>query len=431
MHSVAAFLAITFGVVEAGAQDAATVPVLPPPPAVIPAFVENEDAPLYITEIRIEGLKKTRGSYMQTVLKKYTHIPIDKLDLHAVETTLQAEGIFESVEVELISGENPLLHITVKEKLSFIPLPFGASSNGSAMGGLIVLDTNAFGVKDMYMVGGIFSKNSLMGMTNFSKPSIARTKPGFTVGGSASKNTATFTDLAEDDVLVYDAVGCNVHAAITDRVSEHSQASLGIAYSQSAVENAESKNGYTTTADSYKAIAFTASWGMAMQDWNGWFMSNKNISLSGNLRVYDDETVSPSTAARLVIEQPLLSPRLRFTSQVSGAYWRKDHISQLGDGGAVGVSILPDDFHSSKLAGSYAGFEYAFAKARWAMFSVYANYQAALCEDADAAMRFTHGPASGARMYLTKIAFPALAFGFSYNVPLKMPKYSVAFGVGM
>ncbi len=458
-------------------QDAATVPLLPPPPAAIPAYIPGDTAeagadgssnaaaeagadyaddlpaaspaalPPAISEIRIDGLKKTRESYLQTILKKYRAIPADALDLHEVETALQAEGIFETATAEVLieatadsapdssprqaAAKTAVLHITVQEKISFIPLPFAASSNGSALGGLFILDTNAFGVKDMYMIGGVFSATSLVAMTNFSKPSLSRTRPGFSVGGSVSKNNAEFTDMEEDDLLSYDAVGFNVHAAVSDRLSEHSQLSLGVSYSQSDLHNVESHNGYSIEADSYKAVAATASWGMATQDWNGWFMSGKSLSLSGNVRFYTDGTVSPSAAARLVLEQSVLSPRLRLVSQVNGACWYNDHFSQLGSGSSVGVAILPDDFRSAKLAGGTAGFEYAFAKARWALFSVYANYQAVYNEDSDETMRFTHGASGGLRMYLTKIAFPALAFGLAYNVPLSMVKWSAAFGVSM
>ena len=384
-----------------------------------------------VSDIRIVGLKKTRNSHMQALLKKYRDIPADELDLHAVETTLQQIGLFEQSEVATEAGDDgsTVLVITVKEKLSFIPLPFAASSNGSFMGGGFVMDTNAFGVQDMVMVGGFFSKTLMMGMANFSKPSLALTKPGFSFGGSASKNTATFCNLDEDEILQYDFAGFNLHAAVSDRLTEHSQASIGIAYGQSSIEAGD---GYEDAdVESYKAFSVSSSWGMSVADWNGYFLSTNSLSVSGVLRFYTDGTTAPSAAARLSVEQPLLTPRLRFVAHTSGALWHNEHISQLGGGSSVGVAILPDEFHSAKLAGASGGFEFAFAKTRLAMFSLYASYQAAYAEDSDDTMRLTHGVTGGTRMYLSKIAFPALAFGVAYNVPLHLFKYSFAFGVSM
>ena len=398
-----------------------------------PSAEESLPGQAVVSEIRIDGLRKTRNSYLQALLKKYRGITAGELDLRAVETTLQAEGIFESIQTELTDrGDGTaVLHISVKEKLSFIPLPFAASSNGSAMGGLFIIDTNAFGVKDMFVVGGIFSKSTLMGMAQFAKPSLSLTQPGWAFGASASKSSSTFTDLHDDEILTYDSMGFNVHAAITDRLTEHSHVSLGLAYRQISISDAQQKNGSETWAESYRALSPSLSWSMSTQDWNGCFLSTKSLSASGSLSFYTDGTKAPAAAASLHIEQPFLSPRLRFIMQTSGAIWHKEHISQLGGGSAVGVAILPDDFHSPRLAGASGGFEFAFAKARWALFSLYASYQAAFSEDSDGDGSFTHGVTGGTKMYLTKIAFPAFAFGVAYNVPLSLFKYSVAFGISL
>lgn len=392
---------------------------------------EQAEAPSsLITEIRVAGLKKTRESHIQTLLKKYRGIPQKDLDIHAVETTLQQIGLFEkyTVAVENAESGDAVLVITVKEKLSFIPLPFAMYSDGSAMGGGIIMDTNAFGVQDMFMFGGFFSKSLLMGMANFSKPSLGFTKPGFSFGGSGSKKTSTFTNLDREKILVYDATSCSVHAAVSDRLTEHSSASLGVSYSQSAIDKEDEYEAFD--AESYKALTVTASWGMSTADWNGYFLSTKGLSVNGALRFYDD-SFSQAASAKLAVEQPLFSPRLRFVGHTSGALWHNEYIFQLGDGSSLSVAILPGDFHSAKLLGASGGLEFAFAKARWALFSLYASYQAAYSEDSDSTMRFTHGGTGGMRMYLSKIAFPALAFGVSYNVSLAHFKYTAAFGVSM
>ncbi|MCR5723683.1 MAG: hypothetical protein K6G80_01200 [Treponema sp.] len=386
-----------------------------------------------ISDIKIDGLRKTRDSYLQARLEKYIGIPAEELDMRAIETMLQAEGIFESVQTEIVRAEDGrcTLHITVKEKISFIPLPFAASSNGNAMGGIFILDTNAFGVKDLFVFGGILSNESKMAMANFSKPSLGLLKPGYSFGGSFAKAEATFLTLDEDDVLAYDSVGFSVHGSVSDRLTEHSQLSLGAAYNQYTASDEVTYCTNSYKSESYRAVYAAASWGMAVHDWNGWFLLEQKLSLESGLRFFTDRSIASTFSGQLCLERSLFTPRLRGMLQTSGTYRRNEHVSQLGRGSSVNVVILPDNFYSAKLFGTGASLEYAFAKARIALFSVYAGYQSAYSEDTDGAMRFTHGVTGGMKMYLTKIAFPAFAFGLAYNVPLSMLKYSVAFGISM
>lgn len=384
-----------------------------------------------ITEIRVNGLKKTRQSHMQTLLKKYRDIPTDRLDLHDVETTLQQIGLFSESDVELRQSDdgNAVLVITVTEKLSFIPLPFVAVMDGKFMGGGVIMDTNAFGVQQAFIVGGIFSSTTMMGIATYAKPSMGLTKPGFSVSGSGRKSHADVVTMDGDTVLKYDAIGFNARFALSDQLTEHSSASASVSYSQNAIDH---DDGYDyVAADSYKAVAVDASWRLSVADWNGWFLSSKGVEVGGGIRFYQNGDRAPAAAIHVDVEQPLFTPRLRFIGRAGGNWRHNDHISQLDGGSAVGVVILPDDFRSARLAGASGGFEFAFAKTRQMLFSVYANYQAVCAEDSDARLRLTHGISGGTKMYLSKVAFPALAFGVAYNVPLRLFKSSFSLGMSM
>ena len=388
-----------------------------------------------VTEICIDGLKKTRESYIQAILKKYKNIPASELDLKAIETTLHSEGIFETVNTELLTKDssNAVLHITVKEKISFIPLPFAAASNGNAMGGLFIMDTNAFGVKDNFVCGGIASSSSLMGMLLFAKPSTGATKPGFSTSAFVSKTDNSFVNMDDDEVLSCSSTKFNAHLAINSKLTEHSKISFGLGWTQGKIDDIEEYGSYSAQLDDYKAVSIDSEWELSFQDWNSWFLSEKSFSLNSNLRFYTDGTKSPAFEAKIVFEQPVnfISPRLRFISQASASYSYNENLFQLGGGSSVGVSILPDDFVSEKLFGSFAGLEFIFAKAKFAVFSLYSNYQLAYSQDYDEQMGLSHGFTAGSRMYLSKVAFPALAFGVAYNVALKQFKYSASFGVSM
>ena len=202
----------------------------------ISAQSEPVSAQPVITEIKITGLKKTKPAYMQQVLEKYKGVPITQIDLDEVETTLQAEGLFSESEAEITRNENGelILSVTVTEKISFIPLPFlSYSSSTGFMGGLMLMDTNAFGVKDQYIVGGIFSGSMQMGVMSFSKPSLSRTKPGFSINGSFMHRDNTFQDTDEKTFLEYENIGASATFSITDKITEHASVK-SVANSKSA-----------------------------------------------------------------------------------------------------------------------------------------------------------------------------------------------------
>ena len=127
---------------------------------------ENQDVKngSLVSFIKIEGLGRTKESYMLSVLGKYVGIPESRIDLHEVKVTLEELELFSETEVSLQKDENgeAVLFVKVKEKWSFIPVPFFMySSSTGFMGGAFVMDMNAFGIKDNYVVGGVLKTSSL------------------------------------------------------------------------------------------------------------------------------------------------------------------------------------------------------------------------------------------------------------------------------
>ena len=51
-----------------------------------------------VTEIRFEGLEKTKESYMKAVLERFSKVQAASLDLHEVETALEELRLFSDVK---------------------------------------------------------------------------------------------------------------------------------------------------------------------------------------------------------------------------------------------------------------------------------------------------------------------------------------------
>lgn len=386
---------------------------------------------LTVTKINFLGLKKTKDFYIQSKVKKFLNTSVEDFDLHGLETTLQLENLFDNIEISMkeISSGEASVEISVKEKITFIPLPFAMYSDSGFMGGLMVMDTNAFGVKDMFVFGGLYSKSQILGMAMFSKPPKANGIPGFTVSVSSSKNTNTLVNLEKDDVLEYDALSFSSSLAITERIGEFNQISLGGFFKSISTDQVDDY----PKIDSLNSAGISASYGISKSDWNGWFMSNVGAGVSAGMSLYSsksDYKYAKTLSANFQFQHPIID-RMRFYSAASAFYGKDQHISSYSGGGAGAVTILPGDFRTQEIAGANAGIELALVKGKIGTLSVYGDYQVVSAQDFDDEFCFMHGPNGGIRVYLAKIAFPALALGLSYNITKHYTQFAAAFGISM
>lgn len=386
---------------------------------------------LKVTKINFSGLKKTKNFYIQSKVKKFLNVSVQDFDLHGLETALQLEGLFDDIQISMKNsgaGEASA-EVSVKEKITFIPLPFAMYSDSSVMGGVMVLDTNAFGVKDMFAFGAFGSRDSLMGMAMFSKPPRPDGIPGFSVSVSTSKSTSTLENLEKDDVLKYDSVSFFSSFTVTEQIGEFNSISLKGFFDSVSADQVDDY----PEVDSLKSGGAEISYGILKSDWNGWFMSSTGAEVSAGMTLYASDSEynhAKTLSAVFHIQQPIVD-RMRFYSAGSAFYGDGLHISSYSGGGAGSVTILPGSFKTQQIAGGNAGFELALVKGKIGTISVYGDYQVVSAQDFDDEFYFMHGPNCGLRVYLAKVAFPALAMGISYNAKKNYAQFAAAMGVSM
>ncbi len=389
--------------------------------------IKNQN--LKVTKINFHGLKKTKNFYIQSKVKKFLNSTVADFDQHGLETALQLEGLFDDIQVSLKknSETEASAEVSLKEKITFIPIPFAMYSSSGLMGGAMVMDTNAFGTKNMFVVGGAYSESALTGMAIFSKPQQQNWIPGISLSISASKNKTTVTNLDSEEVLKYKAVDFSSKMSISEQAGDFNTFYFEGFFklvSSSQVENFQK-------VSPLNSAGVGISWQVSKSDWNGWFMSSCGAGFSAGMTLYSsksDYDFGKTFSANFNIQKPLIN-RLRLYSEGSAFYGKDQHISSYRGGGSV--SILPGNFRTLDIAGGKAGFEFALFKGKIGTLSVYGDYQAVSARDLDDDFCFMQGPNGGVKVYLAKIAFPALAMGMSYNVTKNYAQFSAAMGISM
>ena len=121
------------------------------------AFAQ-ENGDRTVVDLKIDGLKKTKESYVHRILSEYIGKKESEVKIKEIETILQEQNLFSEISVSLLSEENSekcILNINVKEKITFIPLPFVSVSKDGPMGGFVPMEMNALGKKYQYSAGGV------------------------------------------------------------------------------------------------------------------------------------------------------------------------------------------------------------------------------------------------------------------------------------
>lgn len=400
---------------------------------------EKSESAKKIGAIKFSGLKKTKEKYLLRLLKDFEGKEASEENLKEIEGALMREQLFEKIAIKSSDEDESVnLEIEVKEKLSFLPLPFGAVSNGSPMIGAFLMDTNAFGVKDVFVLGGLYSPSTLSGFALYSKSAVDITHPGFSVSLSAAKSKSKIADENENELFEYKHKSFGGSLSLHEKLSKYVTLNIGSAYLHMDADDIDEE--YASWGEEHfaierlQSISPNVSLAVGTTDWNGIFLSQKSFGIGGALLFTDyDEgegwKKSKSASAKIVFQQPLLSEKLRFLLS-SSAYWSADApITARQGGSAADVTILAENYSTDKIVGGNTGIEYALFTTKIGTFSGYALYECALSNNFSDEAVFSQGAHGGMKLYLSKIAIPALSFGLSYNASQKFWNTSFAFGM--
>lgn len=396
---------------------------------------ENQDVKngALVSALKFEGLERTRESYMFAVLGKYVGMSESRIDLHEVKVTLEELELFSETEVSLKKDENgaSVLFIKVKEKWSFIPVPFFMySSSTGFMGGAFVMDTNAFGIRDNYVLGGVFSKNIQLALMAYSRPSRDIKHPGFTVGASFTRRDNEEKNLSGDKIFEYNAMTGSVYAAVSDKITAHSKINAGLRYNYTNAGVKKKYSEYKEKIKSFHAITPGLGWDISFSSLNEWFMSVKSFSIDGAVTVLTSGSCAESLGFKFTIQYPLPVTRLRLLTQYALYLSNNLPIPLRPTQMVVGTTIMPDKFHGTRMGGAGLGLEVGILNTKFVMFSAYGLLEQFAGEDSDGSFVMNFGYSTGLKMYLKKLAVPAISVGVSHNLMQNEIKFSATIGMG-
>ena len=388
----------------------------------VPQEKANEN--LSIVQFNIDGLKRTKRSYMDGLLSHYMQKPASKETLQAIETTLQAQNLFDQIKIsakEVADGQ-AAVDISFKEKWAILPMPIGYYTGDTYGAGLFVMDMNAFGRHCMAAAGGMYSSSGVMAAGVFQKPPVQKGELGFSFAGNFSKGKHDFANSKNYKVYGYESVYAGGRAKLLFKPTNSTMASVGAGYS------------FLNPIDSPRVSrrnqwSVDASWGISSSSWNGFFLSVNSFSASGEFLFSDvsEQLFAQSLTFSGEVQQPVCG-RVRLITAARGFISNNLLKTNYVGRAKSGVTLLPSAFMTDQIFGFMTGFEAAIVKARFGVLSVYGLYEVAVAREMNNSIYLCTGPEAGVRLYLAKLAFPAFAMGASYNVNEDRFQYSFSGG---
>ncbi len=384
-----------------------------------------------IRDIEFEGLKRTRRSYLLAELSDYIGIKASEFDKQAMETDLQRIGLFDEIHISLRPlGKDAVVHVSLKEKWSIIPIPM-FSYVDEFMGGLFLMDMNAFGANNKAVIGGFGSKSRVRGVFSFSTPSIVGS-PGISFYVSGAKDDVVVHNADKYTILKYRSVNYMLGSKLNYKFTPVLEAGIGVSYqfSDNTPKEYTHEKFDSQHEHSVQALSLDSSFKYEKSSWNGWFMSSLKAAISADVALVNSDTVSPSVTVNLSYQRPIFFDRLRYLVHAGGYYAYNALIPMYEKARLVGADILPSRFISPVMIAGGTGFEVGIYRFKWASFSVGAQYQVIYTQRWEKNdMIFHHGWSASVNVNLSKIAFPAFSVGMTQD--LANQRFQFALGMGM
>jgi hypothetical protein len=393
---------------------------------------ERSGSENHITTVSVSGLKRTKPYIIENPLQKFIGRDAESIDTNEVFALVKSTGVLEPLSIEIVDNQEEggkTLVVTVQDKWSIFPIPIvGVSSSGWSAGGVLI-DANAFGVKDTMMAMGLFGGGDITTSVMYINSPDSIGKFGWNVMGFFSLQENENTDQTGKQVLQrYNSMSIHPLFGLSYLMSEHIVPSLSLSYQYVTLRDTE--NPINAPENGVQGITLSPSIGIRNNStWDGYFLNEKQVSLKYDYTfvIGGDDVHSVSLTAAF---NHSIIPGFRFTAK-SGIVFATPSASPFFASSpmSAAVNILPTDYYAANFAGISLGLEKYLFNFSQGTLSLSATYQAVYSHGDLLAHQFDHGPAAMVSMYFSKLALPAIGLGGAYNVSKNTWQY--AFNAGM
>lgn len=386
-----------------------------------------------IASVRVAGLRRTTEGTALELLERFVGKPASEAAPEAVAAVLVGTGIFENVRSAAVpeaDGATARLEVAVDEKLARIAAPVFYIDDGGASGGAAYIDSNAFGRADSLVAAALLLSDGWLTSAAYVDNRAGKRvrKNSFSVFVSDTEREDQ--DERGDTLRRYRALSAGVSAASTVALFPFLDAEASLSFRDVAVENGDDPAAVPDA--STRVLSARAGFAVEGNAWNGTFLSERSLRAGAAYAYAFVGNPYYELDAKAAAELPFggeLGNVLRLRFRAAGAYAPDAPAAADQNPSGLGIALLPSDFAARSLAGASLGLEAKLARLPFGVISGTAAYEAAVAEGPLIGEVGAHGPAGGVRLYVAKVAIPAMDLTVAYNLETGLAE--VRFGIGM
>ncbi len=375
-----------------------------------------------VTEISLEGLRRTREEVVYDLLEVEVGDPVTPGLFLSIEETLLDSELFAAVNVSgrAVAEDGVEVVILLDEKWTLIPIPFFSTNGSTFQGGLILIETNLLGRNKQLISAGFFGNDGVRGFMAFADPAVFGSQWSASLSAGAGRNDTE--RLLPDDTLLrsfeYDQQRLSV--SLGYNFTRRANVTAGLGYERWSIISGESLEDTQFLEPSLSA------------EYDGTrpldvLRVGPQVRLSGRTVTYRSGW---EVAARGEWALPLFSThRLRMVG--SGAIGEMPTVAERVISGD-GYRTLPFQAVSADSWGSASGiYDLPIVSAGWGalVLSHFWEFGGYTNEEVDP--RLFYGPGGGFRVYIRQVAIPALGLDVAYNIPDDGFVFSFSLGAQM
>jgi hypothetical protein len=388
-----------------------------------------------VSGVYVAGLKRTKPHVAEQPLRKFIGMDAGAVNTEDVYAAIMTTGILEPVEVFFTDDpekDDPrdrgkILVAVVEEKWTFFPLPIAIVSQDTGSFGLALVDSNAFGLNDKMILMGMYSLTKSWNATAMYMATPDRDHGiGWQIMGFYSDQKRIDTDQKKSVIRQFNMSSAGGGLGVN--YSFNSFLTAGIS---AGVQNhilRETPDPVEMPDRGLWVLGIVPSLSLRRTEWDGYFLSEQGVSVNYTFNAVFDAPPFYSVSFSGTFAKPLV-PGFRVDIRAGVIYAPGAPVFSESSPSGAKVDILPSTFSARNYAGISSGLEKYLFKFGFGTLSVAAAYQALWSQGPILGHQFDHGPAGSVRLYLSKIALPAMGLGAAYNVRADL--LQATFSVGM
>jgi hypothetical protein len=381
-----------------------------------------------IRAVSVSGLKRTKPHIIEKPLQRFVGMDAGSVDPHEVFAIVKSIGVLEPLSVEITDNQGgKTLAVTVREKWAVFPLPLLSVSSSGWLAGGVLLDANAFGVKDTLLAMGMGGPEGLSAAAMYLNTPDSAGEFGWSIMGWFSSREIKDTDQTGKQTLrKYKATTIRPAIGLSYQIAEHIASNVSLSYRHVALQDAE--NPINAPEKGAQGITLSPELSIRWSDWDGYLLNENHALLKYDCTFTFDGGHTHSLSLNAVCHHSVI-PGFRVFAKGGAVFSSASADPFFTPPMNNVVNILAMSYSPTSFAGASLGLETHLCTVSLGTVTLSFAYQAVYSHGDVSPHQADHGAAASLQLYFSGIALPAVGLGGSYNAARNVWQYTLNIGL--